>query len=176
MKKLLLLSFVALALVSCQKSQTNPKPVVATTHDTIPDKSAFNIAIVRDSIVYDESSLNFVHTNHDAYVPGEDQTFLGAAYVQFSFLSSDGFVLDYDGVAYRPGMVIGTDVWANTSGSYFIRAQKLYGIPETIQIWVRDNLLKDSLELHTGNYHFNIDKTDTNTFGKRRFQIILRPK
>jgi hypothetical protein len=73
-------------------------------------------------------------------------------------------------------MVIGTDVWANASGAYFIRAQKFYGIPGSIQIWVRDNLLKDSLELHTGNYHFNIDKTDTNTYGKRRFQIILRPK
>jgi len=34
--------------------------------------------------------------------------------------------------------------------------------------------LKDSLDLRTGNYHFNVDQADTNSFGKKRFQIVVR--
>ena len=176
MKKIVLLSLVALALVSCKKGQTTNPQSVTTIKDTIPDKSAFNIAIVRDSVVYNESALKFAHTFHDAYVPSEDINFLGTPYVEFAFLSADGLLLNVDGVPYKPGMVVNTYVTANANGAYFIRAQKLYGIPKDMQIWIRDNLQKDSLELHTGNYHFSIDKTDTNTFGKRRFQIVVRPK
>jgi hypothetical protein len=177
MKRLILFSMIAFALVSCKKGGTNPQKPVSTPKDTIADKSAFNVAIVKDSVIYHESSLVFGHNNHDAYVPGEDALYLESnPPVHFSFLSNDGFMLSGDKVPYRPGMVVKTYVTAIASGAYFIRAQKFYGIPKTIQIWVRDNLLKDSLELHTGNYHFNIDKTDTNTYGRRRFQIVLRPK
>lgn len=167
---------VALSMVSCQKGQTNPTKPVTTPKDTIPDKSAFNVAIVKDSTIYHESSLIFGHTFHDAYILGEDASYFGGGPVQFSFLSSDGMPLTGDKVPYKAGMVVKAMVTAGASGPYFIRAQRLVGIPESIQIWVRDNLMKDSLELHTGNYHFNIDKTDTNTFGKRRFEIVVRPK
>jgi hypothetical protein len=45
-----------------------------------------------------------------------------------------------------------------------------------MHIFCKDNYLKDSLDLRKGNYNFTIDNADANSFGKKRFQIAVRPQ
>jgi len=180
MKKIILLVLVAFAFAACQKNATtSPKPVI-TTKDTIPDKAAFVIRAVKDSIQYYEILIRFNHNFILNYEDinnaniSEDATVISLpAKLNLSAITSDGVLVNFDGLPYTKGMAIPLDVNAYT-GAYFLKAVRLTNIPSYIHMWVKDNLLKDSLDLRTGNYHFNVDQADTNSFGKKRFQIVVR--
>jgi hypothetical protein len=48
-------------------------------------------------------------------------------------------------------------------------------IPQVYDIWLRDNLTKDSINLRTNTaYAFNINKNDSTTFGSNRFVVVIR--
>jgi hypothetical protein len=176
MKKIILIILVAIAFAACQKNGTNsPKPVTPTK-DTIPDGASLRMQLVKDSSKYYEILVHFNHTFHlvrnynndeDAIVPGGDPN------LDLSAISSDGYLLSVDGVPYTPGLSIPLKGSA-ANGPYFLRASHLVNMPSSIHIWCKDNYLKDSLDLRTGNYHFNVDNADTNSFGKNRFRIVLR--
>lgn len=176
MKKLILLALIPLALAACQKAGTSPTKPIIIAKDTIPDGSRFNVKLVKDSTFYDEIQIAFAHNFHNTYtnydedstVPTQNPT------VSLSAISSDGVLLNLDGVPYTPGISIPLNTTVKTSGPYFLKLSYLYKIPATIHVWCIDNYSKDSLDLRTGNYHFNIDNADTNSFGKKRFQIVVR--
>lgn len=180
MKKIILILLGAIAFAACQKNGTNsPKPVTASK-DTIPDEAYFKVQIVKDSIQYYEILIHFNHTFHLNYTSvtaaniAEDEKVISLpAKLNLSAITSDGTLVNWDGVPYTQGMSIPLDANAYT-GVYFLKTVNLTNIPSSAHIWVKDNLLKDSLDLRTGNYHFNIDQADTNSFGKRRFQIVVR--
>lgn len=174
MKKLILLALIPLALAACQKAGTSPTKPIVIGKDTIPDSAALKIQLVKDSsnnveflVLFSRNfHLNYINSE-DVEVPGRNPNF------NISAISSDGILLTWDGVPYSPGMSIPIDVNA-TNGPYFLRTYYFHKIPSYIHVWCRDNYLKDSLDLRTGNYHFSIDNADTNSFGRKRFQIVVR--
>ena len=176
MKKFILLALIAVAFAACQKNGTSPSKPVTIPKDTIPDGARLRMQLVKDSSKYYEILVHFNHTFHlvrnynndeDAIVPGGDPN------LDLSAISSDGYLLSVDGVPYASGLSIPLAGRA-ANGSYFLRASHLVNVPSSIHIWCKDNYLKDSLDLRTGNYHFNVDNADTNSFGKKRFQIVVR--
>jgi hypothetical protein len=177
MKKLILLALIPLAFAACQKAETTPSNAITVSKDTIPDGARIKVQLVMDSIVNDEIAIVFNHTFHNYYTlsNSEDETVPGAGTKLNIFaLSSDGIALIVDGVPYTPGMAIPLDVFAKNSGPFLFKISYLLNIPSSTHIWCRDNYLKDSLDLRTGNYHFNIDNADTSSFGKNRFKIVVR--
>ena len=143
-------------------------------------KAHFNLRIVKDSLQYYEILVRFNHTYSLNYEDinnaniSEDATVISLpAKLNLSAITSDGVLVNFDGLPYTKGMAIPLDVNAYT-GAYFLKAVRLTNIPSYSHIWVKDSLLKDSLDLRTGNYHFNIDQADANSFGKKRFQVVVR--
>ena len=180
MKKLVLIALIPLALVACQKAETIPSKIIVAPKDTIPDGAAFKVQMVKDSIYQYEIAIHFFHGFHLNYslsetiYGGEDSTVPSLPpSLNLSAITSDGVLVNVDGVPYTPGMSIPLDANA-ADGAYFLRTSYQQNIPSYIHFWCKDNYLKDSIDLRTGNYHFNINNADTNSFGKNRFKIVVR--
>jgi hypothetical protein len=70
---------------------------------------------------------------------------------------------------------IGITVSAPASGQFTLARTQLQGIPILYKVWLMDRYLKDSLDLRNNStYVFNINLADTNSFGSKRFQVIVR--
>lgn len=183
MKKLLLLSLILVSLAACQKEiSALPKPVVPAppavakvNKDTIPDKSAFKIKLVKDSSNSDETMLTFNHLATCKYSSNNDAPyFAGFGQVSLASISSDGIDLAINEMPYAPGMSIGLDVHAKTDGAYQLEISYEHQMPSNIQIWLKDNYMKDSVNVCLRKYNFKVITADTSSFGKNRFRLILK--
>jgi hypothetical protein len=58
---------------------------------------------------------------------------------------------------------------------YTLQKAQLDGLPQIYQVWLMDKYKKDSLNLRANpTYAFNIDLTDTMSYGNNRFEILIR--
>jgi hypothetical protein len=192
MKKLYLALIVILPLVGCEKetntvpgnvtstSSTISKQVTNTTNapvsvDTLADHSFIKVALVLDSINNDETELVFVKTANPAYNAMEDgKYFQGFGAESLASLTSDAVPAAINIMPYMPDQAIGLHVGAKNTGTFLFKISGERTIPHNLQVWIKDNLLRDSLNLRNGNYQFVIDKSDSTSFGSRRFQLVLR--
>ena len=72
-------------------------------------------------------------------------------------------------------LVIPLGVSAAASGQYTLQRTDLEAIPSLYEIWLMDAYKKDSLDIKNNtNYVFDIDLTDTTSFGTNRFQVVVR--
>lgn len=66
-------------------------------------------------------------------------------------------------------------VTASASGQYALTRSELTDIPGLYNIWLIDNYKKDSLDIrHNDKYIFNIDLSDSASYGKGRFRMVIR--
>jgi hypothetical protein len=181
MKRLMFISFVLFSLASCKK-ETKITADLATVMsasyikpDTIPDGARLGIRLFRDSVIYDGFMLGFNHKASVNYIVDEDAPyFMGYGDISLASISGDDRDLAINTLPYTPGMAIGLDVHARTSGVCFLEVNYKKQIPANIQVWIRDTYLKDSANISNKNYSFNIIKADTNSLGNKRFKIILK--
>jgi hypothetical protein len=185
--KILLSLLVLFSLVACQKaaqiipninsgtSKTTPPPVVTVKPDTIPDKAVFKLKLSKDTINTDETAFIFKSTGKTTYNPMEDAPYFpGNGQVSLASISSDGRDLAINNLPYTPGMSIRLDANTRASGAYSLAISYENQIPTSIHIWLKDIYLKDSLDVSTKSYSFNVNLADTNSFGKNRFKVILK--
>ena len=183
MKTSIILFAALFLLASCQKELVDlpQAPKVASSAvakintDTIADHAAFKIKLVKDSINTDETMIIFNKTSHLDYSGAEDALYMqGYGQESLASISHDGRDLVFNNVPYTPGMSIGLDVKVQSDGPYMLQLSYQTKLPANTRIWLKDNYLKDSVNVRTVNYHFNISKTDTNSFGKNRFKLVIR--
>jgi hypothetical protein len=143
--------------------------------DTLADHSMLTVAMVLDSFNNDETALLFARTANPAFDLAEDgKYFQGFGLESLASLTSDGIQVAINARPYIPNQPIPLYVGAKNSGSYFFKISYERAIPGNLQVWLRDNLVRDSLNLRNGNYTFAINKSDSTTFGGNRFQLVLR--
>lgn len=174
---------VVTTLISCRKFPSDlpdmriPPAVPPLKFDTIPDRAEFKIKLAKDSVHCDETLVFFNHKAVRTFSPDEDAQYLmGFGQVSLSTISDDGRDLAINAVPYSEGMSIGLDVRTKADGSYFLTMSYQNRIPAGIQIFLKDAYIKDSIDVRNANYHFSIRKIDTNTFGRSRFSLILKPR
>jgi len=180
--KVLLSALVLFSLVACKKAaQILPIPVktqpivVAAKPDTIPDKAIFKLKLSKDSINTDETAFIFKSSGKTTYDPMEDAPYFpGNGQVSLASISSDGRDLAINNLPYTPGMSIRLDANTRANGAYSLAISYETQIPTSIHIWLKDIYLKDSLDVSTKSYSFNVNLADTNSFGKNRFKLILK--
>ena len=180
--KVLLSVLVLFSLAACKKAaQILPNPAktqpiaVATKPDTIPDKAIFKLKLSKDTINTDETAFIFKSTGKTTYNPMEDAPyFQGNGQVSLASMSSDGKDLAINNLPYTAGMSIRLDANTRATGAYSLAISYESKIPTSIHIWLKDIYLKDSLDVSTKSYSFNVNLADTNTFGKNRFKLILK--
>ena len=73
------------------------------------------------------------------------------------------------------GQTIALKVNAAANGTYSLNVKEITGIPQILDVWLKDAFTKDSVNMRsTKTYSFIIALADTNTFGTNRFSIVLR--
>jgi len=71
--------------------------------------------------------------------------------------------------------VIKLYVSANASGQYTLQRTDFKAIPAIYNVWLMDNYKKDSLDIkHDNTYIFDVDLSDTGSYGNNRFSIAVR--
>ncbi|HVS92191.1 MAG TPA: hypothetical protein VHE59_09180 [Mucilaginibacter sp.] len=184
MKTSVVLLIALLSLSSCIKELNGlPEPLKAKATnisfapkgDTIPDKAAFRLRLLKDSINFDETMFLFCSTSKLCYDPDADGPYMqGFGQVNLASISSDGRDLAIYYLPYKSGMKVGVDINAKADGPYMIDIDYQRQIPSNVQIWLKDAYLKDSVNLSNNRYNFSVVKADTNTFGKARFSLVIR--
>jgi len=138
-----------------------------------------HLKMIKDTVNYDDIILGFKPGTSTKYSINEDGLHLtgNSPPETLAALSSDSVNLS---ISYMPlpnqtQQTVGLNVNATASGAYTFSRTGLVGIPTIYEIWLKDNLLKDSLDLRANTtYAFNIDKTNPATYGTNRFQIVIR--
>jgi len=135
------------------------------------------LQIALDSINVDGMIVRFDNNTKAAFDINEDAIYRsGSGKVSLSSLSSDNMPL---AINQQPllikGQTIPINVNATANGTYKLNMAEIKGIPQLLGVWLKDNLLKDSVNMRaTNSYSFTITKTDTTTFGSRRFALSIR--
>jgi hypothetical protein len=178
--KAFILACLLLVVSSCKKfdggdisPQQETKPVWPD-HDTIPDHASFLLRLVMDSTDYDETAFIFNHKAGLAYNFDSDGSYLqGFGKVSLASISSDGRDLAIYDLPYSRGLAVGLDVNSKKDAMLSLKISRENNIPANIGIWVKDSLTKDSLDLRKSVYCFHVTKADTNSFGNKRFRLVL---
>ncbi|HZX58464.1 MAG TPA: hypothetical protein VFE54_07050 [Mucilaginibacter sp.] len=183
MKTPILLLITLLTLAACKKeAMVVPKAaplkfanVADIKKDTIPEGAAFKIKLVKDDANYDETMFIFHKTSTLAFDFNEDAAYFpGYGAESLSSISSDGQDLAIYNLPYRNNLAIGLDVNMQTDGAYSFVISYERKIPANIQVWVKDNYTNNSFDVSSKNYTFNVVKADTNSFGNKRFKLVIK--
>ena len=129
-----------------------------------------------DSINSDEIIINFDSNTKSSFNPMEDARYrVGTGKVNLASLSSDNIPLAINQLPLAlKGDTIKLKVNAATTGTYTLNLKSVTGIPQIYDIWLKDALTKDSVNLRTTSvYSFSVNISDTTTFGANRFKLIL---
>jgi hypothetical protein len=182
-KTLVSLAVITLTLTACkkevdvkpEKSQAKLKMTAETEQDTIPDKAVFKIRLAKDSSNRDETMILFDHTADVNYSANSDAIyFQGFGLVSLSSVSGDGKNMSIYTTPYKPGMSIGLNVKTKNDGDYSLELDYKKNMPENLHVWIRDDYLKDSIDVCSGRYNFKVTKADTNSFGSKRFSLVFK--
>jgi hypothetical protein len=195
MKKILTVLILAgLGLSACQKDEVAPgdsttptSKKTTTTVTTTPNqgdvandttKGYLRVQLAMNATAKDDILIEFTPSATAAYSPAEDaKTFPGMGAVSLSSLSSNNFALAINSLPLvSAGTSVGLAVGANATGVYKLNLTTVSStIPSSINIWLKDKYKKDSLDFRKyPSYGFNINKSDSATYGSNRFTLVLR--
>ena len=156
---------------------TGPQLLMGKPADNIANTQYLRLQLAKDSVNTEDILVRINNQVKTAFDETVDAPYkLGYGTVSLSSLSSDQIAL---AINVRPlpktSDTIGLVVKANTDGIYSLNMKTVTGIPQLFDIWLMDAYKKDSLDMrHNPNYSFNISKKDTNTFGSKRFTLVIR--
>jgi hypothetical protein len=163
------------------KSDLKNKPHLFTTRMTALDSvtQLLRLKLIIDQYNYDDIAIGFNSGASPTYDYNEDSRYLPGidAPEGLSCFSSDGVPLSVNFLPLpkQTPDVIRLDVEAENSGQFNLKRTELDSLPKIYDLWLVDNYKKDSLDLRVdSNYFFNIDKTDTASFGSYRFKVVVR--
>ncbi|MFB9841011.1 hypothetical protein [Mucilaginibacter ginsenosidivorans] len=188
MKPFILLLIAVVPFVACKKAAkvspqkiTSPitvptsNPITTEIPDTLATNAGVKIQIAKDSVNTDETMLLFYKSANPGYDPMEDaRYFAGGGKVSIASICDDGTEMAISRLPYTPGKIIPLFVAAKTDGQYLLKISYEKSFPADKRVWLRDTYLKDSIDLRTGNYPFDLTKADTNTFGSSRFKLVIK--
>jgi hypothetical protein len=132
----------------------------------------------KDSTIAEQTLIRFKDNapmtyddNLDAYYkPGP-----GAASLLSMSQDNAGLCINTIPLPGTKSEMIKLNVNATNSGLYTLSLRDLVAVPQLYDIWLMDAYKKDSLDMRQNKtYSFNIDKSDTTSFGANRFILVIR--
>jgi hypothetical protein len=156
---------------------TTTTPGTAFTGITAVIPGTFRIKIAKDSVTTDNTLINFSTTAKTTYSATEDAVyFTGFGAVSLASLSSNNIPLAINALPLpAKSLTIGLKVGAKADGIYKLTMTAVKAIPVLFDVWLMDNYKKDSLDFRNNpNYNFNLYLADTNSYGSKRFSLVIR--
>ncbi|MES2109488.1 MAG: T9SS type A sorting domain-containing protein [Bacteroidota bacterium] len=133
-----------------------------------------------DSLNYDDIAIGFNSSASSKYSIWEDSAYLPSnAPEGLAALTTDSIPVALS-VNFLPlpkltSQIINLKVTATNSGRLTLEKTQLDSLPKIYEIWLMDKYKKDSLDIrHNATYAFDIDKSDTGSFGNNRFALVIR--
>jgi len=133
--------------------------------------------LVTDTVNNDDMVIGLNPNSVTQYNPAEDGKFMqGDGNLQsIAAQSSDSVFTSVKWMPLLKGEEIPLRVLVNTSGQYTIQRTDFNAIPQIYDVWLMDHYKKDSLDIRANTtYVFDVDLTDTASYGKNRFVVVLR--
>ncbi|MBS1521066.1 MAG: T9SS type A sorting domain-containing protein [Bacteroidetes bacterium] len=131
-----------------------------------------------DSTISEQTLIRFKDQAPLTYTDDVDALYkVGPGGASLSTQSQDNFTLCINTIPLPKDKseVIKLNVNATSGGLYTIRLRDLTAIPQLYDIWLMDAYQKDSLDMRQNKiYSFNINKSDTTSFGSNRFTLVIR--
>jgi len=141
------------------------------------DNQYLRLQLAKDTVAVDDTYIGFNSAAKSEYVYNEDAPYkTGSGQVSLSTVSSDGVPLAINKLPLpKQSETIHLTVGVSTSGAYQLKMLEIKSIPVLYDIWLVDAYKKDSLNMrHTSAYVFDVDKSDTNSYGANRFSLVIR--
>jgi hypothetical protein len=135
------------------------------------------LQLAKDSINTDDIVVHFTRDASTAYNPNEDAPYKqGMGAVSLASISSNNVDLAINALPLpKTSETVGLSVKATATGTYRLNMNNIVGIPQLFDIWLMDAYKKDSLNMRLNTtYSFQILKSDTNSFGSKRFSLVIR--
>jgi hypothetical protein len=185
-----LLLLAVTGFVACKKDSVKPtttpdvvsQKVTTTTTGLNADTVSENVTgylrvqLAMDTVNTDNILVEFKPSSSAAFVANEDApTLQGFGLVSLSSLSSNNIALSINTLPLTgKGATIPLAVSAKSTGTYQLKLVTTNNIPAVFNIWLKDNLKKDSVNFRTApSYSFALNTADATTYGSQRFSIEL---
>ena len=146
--------------------------------DTIAVVPYLRLQLYKDAINNDDTYIGFGPGFSTKYIVNEDARYMtGQGEDGLCSISSDNVPLAINKLPFpgQQSLAIGLKVSATADGAYSLNMTQEVDIPQVYEVWLMDAYKKDSLDMKlTRTYAFNIIKADTNTYGAKRFSLVIR--
>jgi len=147
-------------------------------------QSAYNsylrLKLTIDSANYSDMVIGFHSTSNTNFNPLEDSRFVWGMGTPGSItaISSDSINVSAKWLPFPKNQLNQATklyVWAASKGTYKIERTQFKAIPAIYEVWLMDGYKKDSLDIRNNTtYAFDVDPSDTASFGSNRFKVIVR--
>jgi len=145
---------------------------------SVANAQYLKLRLAKDSISTDETMIKFNSQATLNYNVSTDAIYkVGYGAVSMSNISADKLNLAIHAVPLPKlqSQTIGLSVSANATGIYSISLKDIVSVPRLFDVWLMDSYKKDSLDMRQNiTYQFYLDRTDTSSFGSRRFTLVIR--
>jgi hypothetical protein len=151
---------------------------LASNADSSETSRYLRIELYKDSLNREDALVFFKNNTQTKYSVDEDAKYLkGNSVVNISSRSSDNVNLAINQQVFpQKREIIPLNVTITSNGTYSINMPEVKNIPAMYDVWLLDNFKKDSLDVKNNpNYSFTASVTDTNSFGAKRFSLVIRP-
>ena len=132
----------------------------------------------KDSSVSDQTMVRFNDMATGKFTKGVDAAYMpGFGDASLSSKSSDMVDLSINNVPLpkQQSETIKLNVNTTNNGTYTLSLRSLVSVPQLYDLWLIDNYKKDSVNMRLDKtYSFEINKTDSSTFGSKRFALVIR--
>jgi len=158
---------------------TNTNLLMGAPAPQLAGNQVMRLKLMIDTLNYDDIALIFNSSASPKYSNTEDALYIrsSGAPEGLSSFSDDSAKLSINSLPL-PGLaqkVIRLSVDATYTGTYTLQKTQLDAVPKLYDIWLMDDLKKDSLDIRNNStYVFDVDASDTTTFGSNRFRLIIR--
>ncbi|MBS1521064.1 MAG: T9SS type A sorting domain-containing protein [Bacteroidetes bacterium] len=131
----------------------------------------------KDSTVGDQTMIRFNNMATGKYTRGVDAAFIpGLGEASLSSRSTDMVDLSINNIPFpkQSAESVKLNLSAANSGKYTLTLRDLVQVPQLYDIWLKDAYKADSVNLRLNKtYSFDVNKTDSATFGAKRFTLVI---
>jgi CheY-like chemotaxis protein len=151
---------------------------MAVLHSQQANRQYLRLEMNADTVHKEDILIWFDKSSNVSFKPMEDGLYMrGFNTVSLSSLSSDGVQLGINAqpLPLNERRLIGLNTDMANSGTYHFNLREVVGLSQLYDVLLLDNYQKDSVDLRkVVTYDFNVDKSDSASFGNKRFSILIK--